>query len=537
MTGVASSWSACIRGSTESDMFPSFDRLVHFARNERGSITILFSLMAIVLFGMIGAAVDFSRWHNANSRTAEALDNALLAAGRQLQTEPGNTEKAITAAQTYFNTLTQTRLKVDNPTVAFNLADDGVSIEGKARGVIKTPFLGLLTVHDLDVTAAAKATLAIGSSNGGSNLEISIMLDVTGSMCSDGVGPCTQSSKLDALKAAANDLVKIVVRDDASNGNAKVAIVPFSTRVRVGGADQAAGGAMMKKLTNLEPVFSGWFSLCTNGSGGGGSESDVPYSCSQYDTRYLANTKVFPCVSDRTGPQAFSDAAPGPNMWLTAHDGTRSPLSLDSSDTAMTSGLGQTKSDPASNWNYNLNETCADIGAGNIVVPLSSDKSMLKDHIDNLEAYGATAGALGTAWAWYVLSPEWSAVWAGESAPASYGELTTTSAGGAPKLRKIAVLMSDGMYNTYRTYKGEDPNVVSNNAKTICSNMKAKGIEIYTVGFELDQLSSGDRTRARDVLQSCGTDLQHFYDAVDNEKLKISFRDIALKLATLFLAK
>lgn len=516
---------------------PAFDRPVRFSRSERGSVTILFSLMAIVLFGMIGAAVDFSRWHNASSRTAEALDNALLAAGRQLQTDPGNLEKALAAAENYFNNLTQTRLTVDNPTVTFNLADDGVSIEGKAHGMIKTPFLGLLMVHNLDVTADAKATLAIGSSSGGSNLEISIMLDVTGSMCSDGIGPCTSSSKLDALKAASKDLVKIVVRDDASGGNAKVAIVPFSTRVRVGETNQAAGAVMMKKLTNLEPTWSGWHEVCLNGSGGGGSETDLPYTCTQYDSQYFANTKVFPCVSDRTGPQEFTDAAPAANMWLTAHDGTRSPLSLDSSDTAMTTGLGKTKSDPASNWNYNVNETCADIGDGNIVVPLSSNKTMINQHVDNLVAYGATAGALGTAWAWYVLSPEWSSVWSGESVPASYGELTATSPGGAPKLRKIAVLMTDGMYNTLRTSKGADPTDVSNRAKSICTNMKAKGIEIYTVGFELDQLPPGDRARAKDVLQSCGTDLQHFYDAVDNDKLKLSFRDIAMKLATLFLAK
>jgi Flp pilus assembly protein TadG len=515
----------------------SFDLPVRFARSERGSITILFSLMAIVLFGMIGAAVDFSRWHNANSRTAEALDNALLAAGRQLQTEPGDMEKALAAAETYFNNLTQTRLTVDNPTVSFNLADDGVSIEGKAHGNIKTPFLGLLLVHTLDVSADAKATLAIGSSSGGSNLEISLMLDVTGSMCSDGNGPCASSSKLDALKAAAKELVKIVVRDDASNGNAKVAIVPFSTRVRVGLPNQPVSEALMKKLTNMEPTLSAWFGVCTASSGGGGSETDLPSSCSNWDSQYFANTKLFPCVSDRTGPQEFTDAAPGSNMWLTAHDGTRQPLSWDSSDVAMTTGLGKSKSDPVGGWNYNLNETCADIGDGNIVAPLSSDKAMINQHIDGLQAYGATAGALGTAWAWYVLSPEWSSVWSGESVPGSYSDLTATSSGEAPKLRKIAVLMTDGMYNTFRTAKGQDPTMVSDRAKAICTNMKAKGIEIYTVGFELDQLSPGDRTRAKDVLQSCGTDLQHFYDAVDNDKLKLSFRDIAMKLATLFLAK
>ena len=79
--------------------------------------------------------------------------------------------------------------------------------------------------------------------------------------------------------------------------------------------------------------------------------------------------------------------------------------------------------------------------------------------------------------------------------------------------------------------------MVSNNAKQICTNMKAKGIEIYTVGFDLDSLPAAKRAQAQDVLQSCGTDIQHFYDAINAEQLKTSFRDIALQLSQLFVAK
>ncbi len=114
--------------------------------------------------------------------------------------------------------------------------------------------------------------------------------------------------------------------------------------------------------------------------------------------------------------------------------------------------------------------------------------------------------------------------------------MSAVSASGAPRLRKIAVLMSDGVYNTAR-WKDQPKDAVSNDAVTICTNMKAAGIEIYTVGFNLDELDPSDRTRAENTLRSCGTDVSHFYNALNSAQLQVHFRDIAMKLSTLFLAK
>ena len=118
--------------------------------------------------------------------------------------------------------------------------------------------------------------------------------------------------------------------------------------------------------------------------------------------------------------------------------------------------------------------------------------------------------------------------------PGPYADLAPTNANGKPKLRKIAVLMTDGDYNTFLTDKNATPQNVSNNAKAICTNMKAQGIEIFTVGFELDQLPAGKKAMAIDTLQSCGTDIDHFYNSLDAVQLKTAFRDIALKLSELY---
>ena len=69
-------------------------------------------------------------------------------------------------------------------------------------------------------------------------------------------------------------------------------------------------------------------------------------------------------------------------------------------------------------------------------------------------------------------------------------------------------------------------------ARALCTNMKAKGITVYTVGFQL-----GGNQTAIDTLNQCATDPTKFYNAADGEQLKQAFRDIALHLSSLYLSK
>ncbi len=515
--------------------------LTAFARDTRGTLALPFGLLAVFLVALMGAAIDFGRWSNAHSKTEAALDAALLAAGRQLQTEPDDFQKAIDTASAYFTQLSGTRLTVENAVAEFTMADENMSIEGKASGHIKTPFLSLATVSTLDVKASAKAELAIGGNGGESDLEIAIMLDVTESMCDAGAGPCTTGAKMTAMKDAAKDLVHIVMGANATEQTARVALVPFSTRVRLDDETTQNATDLMKKVTDLDPTWNGWHNDCTDwqSTGGGGGNSETgggSWVCNNWQASQV-NWKVLPCVTDRTGPEEFTDAKPGSNTWLNAHEGGRAPKSWDSSDTPLATETGNSSADPSYAWNYSEDGKCWDITAPNYLVPLTDDEDLLKARIDALEGYGSTGGALGTAWAWYLISPEWDSIWQNSSRPGTYGDLSATGPGGAPKLRKIVVLMTDGDYNTYRGWKDYDPVVVSNNAKQICENMKAKGVEVFTIGFDLDSLPAAQKARATDTLQSCGTDIDHFYNSIDPVQLKNAFRDIAMKLTTLFIAK
>ncbi|NOU07194.1 MAG: TadE/TadG family protein [Hyphomicrobiaceae bacterium] len=511
-----------------------------FKGDERGVTAIFFAVAFIVLVACIGAGTDSVRWFSARRITSDAVDAAVMAGMRQLQIKPDDKSDAVEAAVKFYQTNTIKRLPLlsDNITFAFNASGDAMHSSGTAY--IATTFLNVVGITSLPVHSqnSAKATQPVGGYAGG-NVEVSVMLDVTGSMCADNVGPCLSGAKMDGLKDAAKELVRLVVQDNQSTFTSRVALIPFSTRIRV--AADGDGGAMMTALTGLDPSWSGYREECVTGSGSGGSEHGGDWVCSQAQVFQRNSLKISPCVSDRYFNDArgfdATDNPPGPDAWLNAHDGGRMPKGQDSSSTAHTCGHGDVDTDPATNWNY-ADGYCADVMGGNIVHPLSSNKSSLNSRIDALEGYGSTAGALGTAWAWYTLSPRWNGIFTGASAPGSYADLTTLDATTkAPRLRKIAVLMTDGGYNTYRTWKDQDQTVVSDYATSVCTNMKNAGIEVYTVAFGLDQLSAAEGSKARATLQGCGTDIKHFYETLTPSDLKSAFRNIGLSISKLRLVQ
>ena len=130
---------------------------IHLRRlsDTAGSVSLLFALSALLLFSFIGAAVDYSRWNNAASRTSDALDAALLSAGRALQTAASK-EEAIAVAEKAFLENARTRLKLVGPTIKIDVSPDGTALEAFAAGKMKTPFMGLLRFAALDVAATSR---------------------------------------------------------------------------------------------------------------------------------------------------------------------------------------------------------------------------------------------------------------------------------------------------------------------------------------------------------------------------------------------
>jgi hypothetical protein len=453
--------------------------LGRFARDRSGNVAMIFGLTTLIVVTLVGGAVDYGRWLNAKTQNQGALDAAVLAAGRTLQTSSGNSSLAIDTGNTYYGRMKS--LITVNDTSAFELTQEGTAVRGTSDAYVKTPFLSLVGIDELPIFISAEAILAAGG-NSESNLEVSVMLDVTGSM---------QGDKILDLKDAAKDLIDIIVWSDQSEHTSRVAIAPFAPAVNV--------GDYFKAVTNEDPngsppVYS-YPSSCykKNGKLKDSCEGDSDYLVSP---GYKARSR---CVVERTGTYEAKEDAPASGKWIPSWN-------------AVT-GSNSTSCTPAVS-----------------IVPLTADKTKLKDTIDQFSASGATAGAVGTGWAWYLISPEWSTIWPAASRPAPYADITTLGPMGQPKLMKIAVLMTDGEYNTYQG-KDASGSTVSTKAKALCTNMKAKGILVYTVGFQLDT------DLAKQTMLNCATDSSYAYNAGDGEELRQAFRDIALKIATLRINK
>ena len=456
---------------------PARTLAARIASDRRGDVAIIFGVMGFTMMLIVGGAVDFGRWLNARADTVKALDAAVLAGGRSLQLN-NNEAAAVDVAKRYYLDNVKHRLPLFSDDIGFAVTDGGTTFSAQGSAYIATPFMSWsgvdkLPLLNLQGTDYSKAKLAVGG-NSKTHIEIGMMLDVSGSMSGD---------KLSDMKKAAKDLIDIIVWDDQSSYTSKVAIVPFSGDINLPSdlLNASRDPAMVGPFTG--PSYSCKISGSWN-------------TCKDDYTRR-------DCVVERKGDQKYTDAGPGAGSYVMS--------------------LFMTK-----------NDKCSTPSASS-VMPLSNNKTALKAKIDGLVIGGGTAGHLGTAWAWYMISPNWASVLPEASKPKSYG---------TSNLKKIAILMTDGEYNAqYSTYgiksgtkNAPTPNGAVNGssvtqAKAICDGMRAADIEVYTVGFDL-----GGNSTAISTLNYCATDPGNAYLAEDGEALRQAFRDIALKISTLYLA-
>jgi len=159
-----------------------------------------------------------------------------------------------------------------------------------------------------------------------------------------------------------------------------------------------------------------------------------------------------------------------------------------------------------------------------VVLPLTDDKVQLKTTIDGYRDGGTTAGHLGTAWAWYLISPRWQSIWNTPTPIAQYNDGKTI---------KVALLMTDGEYNTVGgVMSGSNGPVSSNHAVNTCSAMKNEGVLVYTVGFKV-----GGQPSAVTTLSSCASGTEKFFRAENGDELRSAFRAIAEDITNLRLSK
>jgi len=148
------------------------------------------------------------------------------------------------------------------------------------------------------------------------------------------------------------------------------------------------------------------------------------------------------------------------------------------------------------------------------ITPITADTNRLHREINRLSTGGWTAGHLGIAWAWYLISPEWGNIWPADSKPAAYDPKKTL---------KAVILMTDGAFNQY--YVGANGNS-NEQALELCANIRDKDIRIYTVAFRAP-------ASAARLLRDCSNNAANSFDASSGDELRAAFKEIALLLLKL----
>jgi len=362
-------------------------------------------------------------------------------------------------------------------------------------------------------------------------LEIAMVLDNTGSM--DG-------SKLTNLKLAATDFINQLAAAAARSSEpnpVKIGIVPFSNAVRIGSTTtelnaykaaawiDAAGNAPASKQ-----IF--W----NNGAGALGATANRFTLLSNMGVAWAG------CVESRAAPYDVQETTPDINAPETLFTPYFWPDEADNDSRAVNNYLDD---EEQSGWSWqrrqgNLGKYDESPGSssrgpnrGCTLQPisrLSTDWAALKAKIGNMTAVGETHIPLGMAWGWHLLSPH---------APLADGVTYST-----PNTTKVVLLMTDGD-NTYNVNSNNNrsnydgygyiwqgrtgttsntastrENAIDSRLSTICTNMKAAGIVIYTVRVEV---TSGSST----LLQNCATTPDKFYDVQSAGNLTAVFSAIA----------
>ncbi|MET0274235.1 MAG: hypothetical protein ABW360_14705, partial [Phenylobacterium sp.] len=177
------------------------------------------------------------------------------------------------------------------------------------------------------------------------------------------------------------------------------------------------------------------------------------------------------------------------------------------------------------------------------IIPLTTDTAAIKTGIDNMTAIGETNIPLGLMWGWNAVGPT----------PLLSAQ---GSAYGTPHLKKIVILMTDGentlfdSNNTNDSYYGglgyvwqgmlsgitgsssttQRTTAMNNRLTQLCTNMKARKIEIYTVRVEV---TSGSST----LLQGCASAPDKFFDVANVNQLGSAFDAIAAAITNLRITK
>lgn len=513
---------------THSSIARLFLRL---GRDRRGVTAIMYALMLVPLFMVIGGAVDLGVAYYLKSRLGYAVDAAALAVGSTVESGVDLEQRARDFVEANYPDAAIGDLEAD--ALSVNVLNDVITVSAKAS--FDTFFLKLFQMPKITVSADAEVIRAV------KGMDVALVLDITGSMRSGG--------KIGDLKDAATDLVNILFGDNDTHDKLQVGIVPYAVAVNPGAAVANAlvtTGDTVSTDIDSDPL--GWKGCLMEPLGIGSAVTD-PDPDAEYDFDYEWNDP---------DPSDITDWTWEPYVWEFDPAITDNIYDPDDEDTVYY---------PAGT--YQNGGTGPNLGCPSAITALTGSKQTLLDTIDDLEPWhrGGTLSDIGMAWGIRLVSPE---------APFTEGKPWDE-----PRWMKAIVMMTDGENQLYWLTDDDSPNekddsqysdfspygrvdemlegigttvpdeptskshrnsirnqgrdLVDEKLVALCQKAEAKNIIVYTVTFG----SGADSSHVQGVYRACasdGTDLipaGRYFHAADGLDLRAAFTEIGQELSKL----
>jgi Flp pilus assembly protein TadG len=454
-------------------------KFVQAAHDRDGAAAVIFAVSLLPVMIGVGAAIDYSAERRVQAELSSALDAATLSVAiASVKEQNINGSVSSQVEKQLKGGLGPLKNRSTNTTVTASLDTSTGTVTSDATLVVPTKFMALVGKRTMTVRAHSEVTAP------GGPIEVAMALDTTGSMA--GV-------KIDALKAAATTLNNTLFSVPNASTNVKVGVVPFDYYVNIGTASRGANWLTASadysttsyecwdeypNATYTNPVTR--TSTCYN--------DGAPYTCSWTDYTVNYGAPVHKC-----GNVTYN------HTWNGCVGSRAYPKDVQ----------GQAdKADAANQVPALIDYWCA-----RPLQRLTNDKALAQAAIDGLSASGETYIAPGLLWGWRVLSPH---------KPFADGAAYNG------RTKKYLVLMTDG-FNThspnYPDHEGSNigdaacSDVTAANCltKKTCDAIKAQGITVYSVAFQVTDLT------IKGILQNCATSSAGYFDSASTTDLQNAF--------------
>jgi Flp pilus assembly protein TadG len=521
-----------------------------FANNTSGQAALMFGLAAIPMMAGAGVAIDFSRIATKHTSLQQATDATALAIAKEATASTTNAQ-VLASAQNYIKTgYSNQTATITSATVS----SDHSSVCVSAQDSVQLGVMGMFGTTSKVVTASTCTAIA-----GYGSFEVALVLDNSGSMNEAVSG----SSKMAALQSAANNFINTMFTGGLA-GKVKLSIVPFSGAVALSATDTVNGTASwidtqgksswhwktftghttagftsrLDIFNKLKAVHSSWaWAGCFETQPYPQNVNDVIPSSVTPDSLYVP----YLAPDEVDGKQAYQ------NSYIDDTPSTGCSSSTPTTDQGLIQRSCKYKSPSVTSTStYGPNGMCL----SQPLLRMTSTKSTLTSKINGLSANGDTNLHEGFMWGWRTISPN-----------APLGDAKAYDTSPSATNQKVIVLMTDGFNNWsaqpntwggsmyeapgyFTLANGRMPpgnqnitNLTQSRAALdeltleACTNAKAKGIVIYTVGFTIS--SDPIDAQGKTLLQNCATDSAHAYIATDASSLANAFDQIGAGIGKL----